>query len=201
MILGDIMRKIVLASNNQHKIKEFKEMLPNYEILSLKDIGFLDDIVEDGETFLDNSLIKAQEISNYLKNNVLDYDVIADDSGLCCEALDGAPGVFSARYAGNHNDQANRDKLINELKDKDRSAYFVCCIVLYHIDGTYNHYEGRTYGKIIDEERGSTEFGYDCIFLSDDLGVTFGQASSEEKNSVSHRSRAINKLMGGLNEK
>ena len=195
------MRKIVLASNNQHKIKEFKEMLPNYEILSLKDIGFLDDIVEDGETFLDNSLIKAQEISNYLKNNGLDYDVIADDSGLCCEALDGAPGVFSARYAGNHNDQANRDKLINELKDKDRSAYFVCCIVLYHIDGKYNHYEGRTYGKIIDEERGSTEFGYDCIFLSDDLGVTFGQTSSEEKNSVSHRSRAINKLMGGLNEK
>ena len=195
------MRKIVLASNNQHKIKEFKEMLSNYEILSLKDIGFLEDIVEDGETFLDNSLIKAKAISLYLKDKGLDYDVIADDSGLCCEGLDGAPGVYSARYAGNHNDQANRDKLINELKDKDKTAYFVCCIVLYHIDGIYSSYEGRTYGKIIDEERGSTDFGYDCIFLSDDLGKTFGEASSDEKNSVSHRSRAIDKLMGGLDEK
>lgn len=195
------MKKLVLASNNQHKIKEFKEMLSNYEILSLKDIGFLDDIVEDGDTFLDNSLIKAKAISNYLKDNDLNYDVIADDSGLCCEALDGKPGVYSARYAGNHDDQANRNKLIKELDGKDKTAYFVCCIVLYHIDGSYSSYEGRTYGKIIDEERGSTDFGYDCIFLSDDLNKTFGEASSDEKNSVSHRSRAINKLMGGLDEK
>ena len=195
------MKKIVLASNNEHKIKEFKKIISNYEIMSLKDIGFNEDIVEDGESFFDNSLIKAKTISNYIKDNGLDYDVIADDSGLCCVALDGAPGVYSARYAGNHNDQANRDKLIKELKGKDTSAYFVCCIVLYHIDGTYTAYEGRTYGKIIAEERGSKDFGYDCIFLSDDLGITFGEASEDEKNSVSHRSRAIEKLMGGLNEK
>lgn len=195
------MKKIVLASNNEHKIKEFRKILSNYEILALKDIDFNDDIVEDGETFLDNSLIKAKTISKYLKDKNLDYDVIADDSGLCCVALDGDPGVYSARYAGNHNDQANRDKLISELKDKDRGAYFVCCLVLYHIDDTYTAYEGRTYGKIIDEERGSKDFGYDCIFLSDDLGITFGEASEDEKNSVSHRSRAIEKLMGGLNEK
>ena len=195
------MKKIVLASNNQHKIKEFNKMITNYEIISLKDINFNEDIVEDGETFLDNSLIKAKTISNYIKSMGLDYDVIADDSGLCCVALDGEPGVFSARYAGNHNDQANRDKLRLELKDKDRSAYFVCCLVLYHTDNTYTAYEGRTYGKIIDEEKGKKDFGYDCIFLSDDLGKTFGEASEDEKNSVSHRSRAIEKLMGGLNGK
>ena len=189
------MKTIVLASNNKHKIKEFKKILSDYEILSLNDIGYFEDIVEDGETFKDNALIKAKCIHNYLKDKGLDYIVIADDSGLCCDSLDGAPGVYSARYAGNHDDQANRDKLRKELKDKDRKAYFVCSIVIYYPDGLYKDYEGKTYGTIIDEERGSTEFGYDAIFLSDDLGKTFGEASEDEKNSVSHRSRAIENML------
>ena len=172
------MRKIVLASNNKHKIKEFNEILDTVEILTLNDIGYLEDIEETGETFLENALIKAETISKYLKENNLDYDVLSDDSGLSCVALDLAPGVYSARYAGNHDDKANRDKVISELNDKDKTAYFSCTIVLYHIDGTYDYREGRTYGKIIDEEKGDTSFGYDCIFLSDDLGKTFGEASS-----------------------
>ena len=189
------MKKIVLASNNKHKIKEFREILDNVEILTLSDIGYLDEIEETGTTFLENALIKAETISKYLKEKGLNYDVLADDSGNCCTALDGAPGIYSARYAGEHGDsKANRDKLINDLKDKDKTTYFTCTIVLYHIDGTYEYKEGRTYGKIIEEELGDTSFGYDCIFLSDDLGKTFGESTSEEKNSVSHRARAIQQI-------
>lgn len=184
------MKKVVLASNNKHKIKEFKEIL-GIEILTLNDIGYYDEIEETGTTSLENALIKASTISEYLKNKGLSYDVLADDSGLFCDSLDGAPGVYSARYAIEHNDKANRDKLIKELKGKDKTAYLSCTIVLYRMDGTYEYKEGRTYGKIIEEELGDTSFGYDCIFLSDDLGITFGQASSEEKNSVSHRFRAL----------
>ena len=188
------MKRIVLASNNKHKIKEFKEILSNVEILTLNDIGFNDDIEENGTTFLENSLIKASTISKYLKDKGLDYDVIADDSGLCCVGINLEPGIYSARYSGDHDDKANRDKLINELKDKDKKAYFNCTIVLYHIDGTYEYSEGKTYGTIINEELGDTSFGYDCIFLSDDLNKTFGEATDEEKNSVSHRYRALNEI-------
>ena len=194
------MKKIVLASNNKHKVKEIKEILSDYDILTLNDISFYDDIVEDGETFLDNALIKAKAISKYIREKGLNYDVIADDSGLCCNGLDGAPGVYSARYAGNHDDKANRNKIIDELKNKDKSAYFICCMVLYHPDDTYSSYEGTTSGVIISEERGKTDFGYDCIFLSDDLGVTFGEASDEDKNNVSHRKRALEKLKVDLNK-
>ena len=194
------MKKIVLASNNKHKVKEIKEILSDYDILTLNDISFYDDIVEDGETFLDNALIKAKEISKYIREKGLNYDVIADDSGLCCNGLDGDPGVYSARYAGNHDDKANRNKIIDELKNKDKSAYFICCMVLYHPDDTYSSYEGTTSGVIISGERGKTDFGYDCIFLSDDLGVTFGEASDEDKNNVSHRKRALEKLKVDLNK-
>ena len=107
------MKKIVLASNNKGKVKEVKEILKDYEIVTLNDIGFYDDIIEDGETFLDNALIKARAIRKFLGDDTL---IISDDSGLCCPALDGAPGVYSARYAGDHDDQKNRDKLIKDLE-------------------------------------------------------------------------------------
>lgn len=189
------MKKIVLASNNKHKVKEIKEILSDYDILTLNDISFYGDIVEDGKTFLDNALIKARTIGEYLKEKGLEYDVLADDSGLCCEAINLEPGVYSARYSGEHdNSKANREKLINNLKDKDKKAYFSCTIVLYRVDGSYTSVEGKTYGTIIEEERGDTSFGYDCIFLSDDLGVTFGEASSEDKNKVSHRFRALEQI-------
>ena len=189
------MKKIVLASSNQHKVKEFHEILDNIEILSLKDIGFQGDIEENGTTFLENALIKAKTVSEFLREKGLEYDVVSDDSGCCCNALNGEPGIYSARYSGDHDFQSNRDLVRKKLKNKkDKSAYFNCTIVLYHPDGTYESFDGKTTGVIIEEEKGSKEFGYDCIFLSDDLGKTFGEATAEEKNSVSHRKRAIEKL-------
>ena len=188
------MRKIVLASNNKHKVKEIKEILSDIELLTLNDIGFNEEIDETGTTFLENALIKAETVSNFLKNNNLDYDVLSDDSGLSCIALDGKPGVYSARYASDHDIKLNRTKLISDLKDKDKKAYFNCTLVLYHIDGKYEYAEGKTYGTIIEEEKGDTSFGYDCIFLSDDLKKTFGEATEKEKNSVSHRFRALEQI-------
>lgn len=189
------MKTIVLASSNKHKISEFKQILNDVELLSLDDISFIDEIEETGETFLDNALIKAREVSKFLQSRNLDYDIIAEDSGLCCTSINLEPGVYSARYAGGHgNDRANRNKLIENLKGKDKTAYFTAFIVLYHFDGSYEFKEGRTYGKIIEEEIGDTSFGYDCIFLSDDLGKTFGSATSDEKNSVSHRYRALEQI-------
>lgn len=188
------MRKIVLASNNKHKVKEIKEILSDIELLTLNDIGFNEEIDETGTTFLENALIKAETVSKFLKNNNLDYDVLSDDSGLSCIALDGKPGVYSARYASDHDIKLNRTKLISDLKDKDKKAYFNCTLVLYHIDGKYEYAEGKTYGTIIEEEKGDTSFGYDCIFLSDDLKKTFGEATDQEKNSVSHRFRALKQI-------
>lgn len=191
------MERLVLASNNKNKIKEFKEIFQNKEVVTLADIGFFDEIEETGSTFFENALIKAKAISEFLKCKNMQCDVIADDSGLSVNALNGEPGVYSARYSGGHGDSAkNRKKVIDELKDKrDRSAYFICSVVLYHPDGSYITVEGKTYGTITEEERGSKEFGYDCIFFSDDLKKTFGEATAEEKNEVSHRGRAIQKLL------
>lgn len=190
------MKTIIIASNNQHKLKEFQTMLKGQKILSLNDIGFTEDIDETGNTFEENATIKVQAILEFLNQKHQKYDfIIADDSGLCVPALGGAPGVYSARYAGGHgNDQANRDKLQIELNGKDRYAYFICCIVLYNAKGKYYTFEGKTEGEISLEERGSKAFGYDCIFFSHDLQKTFGEATEEEKNSVSHRGRAIEKM-------
>lgn len=189
------MKTIVLASNNKHKITEIKKIFDDVEILTLNDIEYYDEIVEDGKTFLENALIKARTVSEYLKQKGLEYDVLAEDSGLCCEGLSLAPGIYSARYAGGHgDDQANRNKLLNELNGKNRKAYFLCMIVLYRADGSYIAKEGRTYGTITDKELGKKDFGYDCVFLSDDIGMTFGEVSDEEKNKVSHRFRALEQL-------
>jgi len=195
------MKTIVLASNNSHKVKEFQTILSDYIILSLKDIGFLEDIVEDGDTFLDNALIKARAIYDFLKEKNLEYDIVADDSGLCINALNGDPGVHSARFAGDHDNQKNRDKVMRLLKDEsDKSAFFICQLVLLHPDGSYQEFSGTTQGTILLEERGSKDFCYDCIFYSTELNKTFGEASEEEKNSVSHRGRAIQKMLSYLNQ-
>ena len=188
------MNKIVVATNNSHKLKEIKEILKGYEILSLKDIDFNDEIVEDGNSFEENALIKARTVYNYLKNKNLDYLVMADDSGICCDALNGEPGIYSARYAGEHDDKANRKKLIKELEGKDTTAYFNCTIVLYYPNDNYKVFVGKTYGIIIEEEKGESGFGYDPIFYSNDLNKTFAEATEEEKNSVSHRGRALEKM-------
>lgn len=192
-------KTIVLASNNKHKLKEFKEILKDYKIITLNEIEYYDDIEETGETFEENAMIKAETIHKYLKEKGLDYIVVAEDSGLCVDALNGAPGIYSARYAGGHgNDQANRDKLRKELEEKDRNAYFICTIVVYYPNAEHKTFVGKTYGKIIDEELGKKDFGYDPIFYSNDLNKTFGEALEEEKNSVSHRSRAIKEMINSL---
>ena len=191
------MRKIILASNNQHKIKEFKEIFTDAEILSLNDIWFDYDINEDWETFLENALIKCNTVRKFLIEKWMDANIIADDSWLCVNALNWEPWIHSARYAWWHwDDAANRKKLLNELKWKsDRSAYFNCTIVEMFPDWKYIYSEWKTYWTILEEEIWDKSFGYDCLFLSDDLHKCFGEATPEEKNRVSHRWRAIASLL------
>lgn len=192
-------RTIVLASNNQHKLKEFQRILTDYTIIALHDIEFDREIEETGETFEENALIKAKTIHDYLTEKGLDYIVVAEDSGLCVDSLNGAPGIYSARYAGGHgDDQKNREKLQKELEGKKRDAYFICTIMVYYPDGEHKTFVGKTFGKITECELGKKDFGYDCIFYSNDLKKTFGEATEEEKNSVSHRGRAIQEMMKDL---
>lgn len=192
------MKTIVLASNNKHKVEEYQKILSDYKLITLNELNYLEDIEETGETFEENALIKASTIHEFLKENDKDYIVLAEDSGLCIDALNGAPGIYSARYSGGDS-AANRARVLKELEGiDDRSAYFTCTIILYYPNGEYKTYVGKTHGTITYEERGRTDFGYDSIFLSSDLGCTFGEASEEEKNSVSHRGRAINEMLKDL---
>ncbi len=191
------MQKLVLASANQHKIKEFTAIFKGYEIVPMSEYGYTEDIEENGKTFLENAIIKAKAVSKFLKDKGIELPVIADDSGLCVDALNGEPGIMSARYAGGHdNKEANRALLLEKLKDaKDRSAHFSCTIVMYMPNEDCIFTEGITEGKIIDEERGKKDFGYDCLFYSNDLEKTFGEATDSEKNKVSHRGRAIKQIV------
>lgn len=193
--------KAVLASNNAHKLVEIRDILKDkFEyVYSLKDLGINVDVEETGSTFEENALIKARAIADILGNN--EYSVLADDSGICVEALGGAPGVYSARYAGEPcDDAANNALLLNNLHElektqqKNRKAYFASVVVALMPDGRHITGEGRAYGQIIDEYRGNNGFGYDPLFLSDELGKTFAEASMQEKNTISHRARALAKL-------
>ncbi len=182
--------KAVLASNNKHKLIEIKAMLSDKfdDILTLKDLGIEIEIEENGKTFEQG------------------LPAIGDDSGICVQALHGEPNIYSARYAGEPcNDRNNNEKLLSKLhaletdgNKVDRTAYFQSVVVLCYPDGSYVSGSGRTYGKIIDEYRGVNGFGYDPIFLSDELGKTFGEAVMEEKNTISHRSRALKDLLSKL---
>ena len=187
------MHKIILASNNQHKIKEFREIFSDAEILSLNDIWFHNDINEDWKTFLENAFIKCNTVRKFLIEKWIDANIIADDSWLCVNVLNWEPWIHSARYAWWHWDAAaNRKKLLNELKWKsDRSAYFNCTIVEMFPDWKYIYSEWKTYWTILEEEIWDKSFWYDCLFFSDDLHKSFWEATAEEKNSVSHRWRAI----------
>lgn len=195
--------KAVLASNNKHKLIEIKTMLAGKfeDILTLKDLGIDIEIEENGTTFEENAYIKASTIAK-----LTGMPAIGDDSGLCVQALNGEPNIYSARFAGEPcNDNNNNEKLLSKLralesdgKQVDRTAYFQSVIVLCYPDGNYISGSGKTYGKIIDEYRGTNGFGYDPLFLSIDLGKTFGEAVMEEKNTISHRSRALKDLLSKL---
>ena len=188
--------KIVLASRNKHKIEEWNATLGKFidgvEILSLDDIGFAGDIEEDGETFEENAFLKASAAAK------LGYFSIGEDSGLSVTALGGEPGIYSARYAGEHgNDAANNELLLEKLSEKeDRSAKFVCTIALIHPENLTHgqFFRGETEGVILHEARGEGGFGYDPLFFYEPMGLSFSEMSAEQKNSISHRGKAIAKL-------
>ncbi len=186
--------KILIATQNPGKIREFKALLPDFDVLSLADIHGIDDIIEDGVTFADNAIKKAVTLAAHTG-----CWTIADDSGLEVDALDGAPGVYSARYAGEDCDpDDNIIKLLAALKDvpqDGRTARFRCTIALAKTPEDVMTVDGTCDGKILFERRGQHGFGYDPVFFSPELGKTFAQASPAEKHDVSHRGRAIQKIL------
>lgn len=183
---------LVVATGNAHKLREISEIFPEYEVVSQKSMGFDEDVEETGKTFAENALIKARAAAKYL--NCM---AIADDSGICVDALNGEPGIYSARYCGKHGfDKENRDLLLKNLEGaENRRAHFTSAIALVYPNGKEIVVEGHTYGNILHEEVGEGGFGYDCIFESEDLHKSFGVATAEEKNSVSHRYRALQELL------
>lgn len=196
------MKKLIVASNNQHKISEIKTMLSKYDVsvLSMKEAGIEIDIDENGNTFEENSYIKAKTIFNILKGESM---VLADDSGLMVDYLNGEPGVYSARYAGEHgNDKKNNEKLLNLLKGvpyEKRTAKFVSAIVLIVNENTVIKVQGEAHGYIIEHEMGSNGFGYDPLFFVPRFNKTFAQLTANEKNSISHRGNALKKLEEKIN--
>ena len=184
--------RLVVASGNKNKLREIAEIFTDFEVCSQKEMGFDEDVEETGTTFAENALIKARAASAALGEMVL-----ADDSGLCVDALDGAPGVYSARYCGYHgDDEKNRKVLLKNMEGiTNRRAHFTSAIALVYPDGRELLAEGHTYGEILHEETGNGGFGYDCLFFNDDLQKSFGVATAEEKNKVSHRFRALQELL------
>ena len=190
--------KLVFATNNKHKLQEVRDIIGSgVEILSLSDINCNDDIPETADTLDGNALIKARYI--YEKYNV---NCFADDTGLEVDALDGAPGVYSARYAGDgHDSEANMKKLLENLTGKNnRNAQFRTVIALI-IDGEEKLFNGIVKGTITEEKMGDSGFGYDPIFIPEGFSESFAQMSSEQKNSISHRYRATKQLSDYLKEK
>ena len=186
---------VVLASRNEGKIAELRELLKDFpvDLKSLNDFGPIPDVVEDGETFDDNAYKKAAFTAK-----VLGIPAISDDSGLVVEALGGAPGVFSARYAGeNASDLDNVKKLLEEMKGKqNRKAAFQCVISIAVPSGPALTYEGSCEGEITTEPRGESGFGYDPVFYFPEFGKTFAESDRADKNRVSHRGRALAEMAG-----
>lgn len=189
--------QLVFASNNKNKIKEIQQLVPsNITILSLEDIGCDVDIPETADTIEGNAILKA----NYVTENY-GYPCFADDSGIEVDILNGAPGVYSARYAGEEkDDNKNIDKLLFELSEKtNRKANFKTVIAL-NLNGEQHLFTGIIDGTIIHERRGTNGFGYDPIFIADGYEITFAEMSMEEKSTISHRGKAVKQLISLLNQ-
>ena len=188
--------KICFASHNQNKVNELNELVSGiHEIVGLNDLGITEDIAETGTTFEENSRIKARYVYDKLE-----IPVFADDSGLCVQSLNGAPGVYSARYAGEEkDDQKNIDLLLTELASKqERTAYFATVVTYIDKAGNETQFYGQVDGVILEERTGNGGFGYDPIFLPEGYDVSFAQMSSAEKNIISHRAQAVKKLIEHL---
>lgn len=195
------MKKIILASNNKKKIEEIKVILKDLdvEIRSLEDEDIFIEVEEDGVTFEQNASKKAREIYEFLiQRGDKDFLVLSDDSGLEVDYLNGEPGVFSARYSGEHgNDEGNNIKLLENLKaakDEQRRARFVCVIALINSKGELKHIRGTVEGYITEELSGKGGFGYDPLFFYEPFNKTFGEATAEEKNGISHRGNALKQM-------
>ncbi|MBR5598660.1 MAG: XTP/dITP diphosphatase [Alphaproteobacteria bacterium] len=192
-------REIIFASNNKGKIKEIKEILYplGIKVISGEDIE-LPDVEETGKTFEENAYIKALAAAK-IKN----IPCVADDSGLCVDAIGGRPGVYTARYAPNRDFDKGMDKLLLELSETNstnRSAYFSCVIVLAYPDGNYKSFEGRVDGSIATQKTGKSGFGYDPIFIPTGYNRSFAEFNSDEKNKISHRGRALQKFIKYLTD-
>lgn len=187
--------KLVFATNNQHKLKEVQAMLTNFEIVSLAEIHCFDDIPENAHTLEGNAILKANFITEKYG-----LDCFADDTGLEVEALNNEPGVYSARYAGEENNaEANMNKLLHNLKGyPNRKAQFKSAIAL-NIQGKQFIFEGICKGIILTEKRGESGFGYDPIFMPDGFKTSFAEMAMNEKGNISHRGKAIEKLVTFLN--
>lgn len=186
------MREICFATNNKHKLEEVRSILgPDFRILSLSDLPFDEELPETKDTFQENSLQKAEYLFNRFK-----MPCFADDSGLEVGSLNGEPGVFSARYAGNHkNDEDNIELLLKNLKGKsDRKAQFRTVITFIDQQGEHHFFEGVVKGTIINDKKGTSGFGYDPVFIPEGYAKTFAQMGPLEKNAISHRSIAVKKL-------
>ena len=184
--------KLIIASNNKHKIFEIKKILGGKfeEILSLSESGIVHETIEDGTTFMENAYKKAREIAELSGSAAL-----ADDSGICAHALDGAPGIYSARFSGG-TDEDNNALLLKKLSDKeDKSAHYTCAVSLVYPDGKHVSAEGYMYGNITENARGTRGFGYDPIFIPDGETRTVAEMSDEEKNAISHRANALALLL------
>ena len=189
--------EILIATHNQHKKEEIQQILgADFKVTSLTDYDLHEEIVEDGNSFHANALIKAKYCFEKTGKASL-----GDDSGLVAEALDGRPGIFSARYAGNHDFAKNMAKVLEEMKDEEnRKAYFVTVMCLVDEKGT-NYFEGRVYGNLTQEIRGEKGFGYDPIFIPDNYEITFAEMKAEAKNKISHRKQAIEKFLDFMAKK
>ncbi len=187
------MNKVLIASNNSNKIFEIKNILGENQLISLKDFGVSIDVTEDGNTLEDNAFKKAKEFSK-----VLNLPALSDDTGLFVDALDGAPGIYSARYAGeNVSYKDNCNKLLANLKKTEpgkKNAVFVCVICFYVNEKEFYFFKGECKGKIIAEARGVNGFGYDPLFVPDGYNKSFAELTDEEKNKISHRAVSLNKF-------
>ena len=198
------MKTLLLATHNAHKVEEFRAILASlakdtgkaYRVLSFRDVPDIPEVEETGTTFAANALLKAEAGAKS------GYITVADDSGLSVDALGGAPGIFSARYAGGHgDDEANNKKLLAEMQGKtERGAHYVCAVACVFPDGRHFTVEGTCEGEILTAPRGSAGFGYDPLFLIPGTGQTFAEMTADEKNARSHRTVALKRFVEKIQE-
>ena len=197
--------QIIIASSNQGKIKEIKKLLPSFETIPFKNIVGDIEIIEDGNSFKDNAIIKVKAIEKELRkiNYNKSYIILADDSGISVPALDNAPGIYSARYAGeNATDKTNNQKLLQELQKKNLTktdAFYTAAIAILYKNNIYTTH-GWMYGEVINQEKGENGFGYDPLFIPIGHNKTLGELTNDIKKDLSHRTKALNLMMIIINK-